>query len=868
MRLLPQHFFTRKSLPLFIAAGLALSGCGDPQKSVEEYVSSAESSCQKEDLKTCEIELKNALQQTPDHSKARFLLGKLYYDIGNYQGAAKELRHALAGAATELDVYPLFAKAMLKSDDAETLLSKSEVGATDTPELQALKQAFSASAQLQLGKRAEAEATLAKVLTNANPPVQARILEARIAASKGQLDQAITLLDNVLASEPNNIDALFLKAEVFKDKSDVAQLESSYQAAVDAIKLEKSFQRFLALRGLAHAQILASKADAARTTVETIESSFFKRLLKDDPQLIYVQTLLAYDKKDFTSAKELGERLLGNTEQFPAVLLLLGTINTQQGNLEQGESQLAQFSQKYPNHEPSRKLLSYIHLQKQNPQQALDTLKPSINDSSDLPTLKLIANAALQTGDTKASKQYFEKALGKAPDDSSLRLGLIRSFIFEENYDEAIEELNELAKDEANRLFANLSIVRVYIKSKDYDNALATLETLSEEEKAHPLVDTMKGTILLMQNDKPAGKEALLAALEKEANYVPALRQLAIVAAQEEDTEQAQAYFQQALDNSPSETKIAEEFAGYLTYLNKDEESLEVLKKAQEATPSEDVALQIAFRHLENKQPLKAFSALTPYKDSGSAEVHVFLGHSYMQQEEYTQALDAYKKAETFKPKSAFIHYLKAAPLRSLERVDEARDSLQKSLELNPDAVPTILALGQLEAMQGNFDYAIKALSGAIKRDPNNAQLIGITAAIVAKSGNREEAQKLYLKSFDLLPTAALAEQIAANYLQSNTPEQAAPFLERATNKITDSARLHNLLASIYIDQGEQNKAIDQFEKAVSADESDARALNNLAWLIKESDTERAYGYAQKALQLDPENSAIKDTVMRIEALR
>ena len=59
---------------------------------------------------------------------------------------------------------------------------------------------------------------------------------------------------------------------------------------------------------------------------------------------------------------------------------------------------------------------------------------------------------------------------------------------------------------------------------------------------------------------------------------------------------------------------------------------------------------------------------------------------------------------------------------------------------------------------------------------------------------------------------------------------------------------------------GDQAGAIGNYETALAMQPENFIALNNLAWLIKEIDTERAVELSARAMELAPENPSILDT--------
>ena len=94
------------TLVLALAAGLA--GCGEPDTA--KLLEQARASIAKKDTEAARIQLKSALQQTPNSAEARFLLGELLLNGGDVAGAEVELRRALELQHPDVQVLPALAQ--------------------------------------------------------------------------------------------------------------------------------------------------------------------------------------------------------------------------------------------------------------------------------------------------------------------------------------------------------------------------------------------------------------------------------------------------------------------------------------------------------------------------------------------------------------------------------------------------------------------------------------------------------------------------------------------------------------------------------------------------------------------------------------
>jgi predicted Zn-dependent protease len=72
------------------------------------------------------------------------------------------------------------------------------------------------------------------------------------------------------------------------------------------------------------------------------------------------------------------------------------------------------------------------------------------------------------------------------------------------------------------------------------------------------------------------------------------------------------------------------------------------------------------------------------------------------------------------------------------------------------------------------------------------------------------------------------------------------------------------MLAQVQAELGQEEAALALLEGLMAADpafQSDPLILNNVAWLLREREPERALGLAERALRSDPSSAAVKDTL-------
>jgi tetratricopeptide (TPR) repeat protein len=158
---------------------LLLSACESPAERASGYLESAENLFEKGDIMKAEIDVKNALQIQPKNANARFLLARINEARQEFQDMASNLRAAV-------DADPEFAEARIKLGSLYAMAGAMEL------------------AEEQAGLLADVD----------RERVDAKIFLAQISAAKGDLEQARLNLEEALAKEPANMQALGLLASI------------------------------------------------------------------------------------------------------------------------------------------------------------------------------------------------------------------------------------------------------------------------------------------------------------------------------------------------------------------------------------------------------------------------------------------------------------------------------------------------------------------------------------------------------------------------------------------------------------------------------------------------------------------------------
>ena len=183
-----QRHYTWRSLG-FAAALLAIACLGANAKDSSTSVKDAEQYLSKGDLKAAEIELRNAVRQSPDNPVIRARLAQVYLDLGHAASAEREARVAREHNGDEADYLTILAEALLRQEKFADLVSLIQPG-DRTPALESKIRSARGAAAAGLNDRSKAEV----MFRDARARAEREVLQLALAQAGSNLSKAAKLL--------------------------------------------------------------------------------------------------------------------------------------------------------------------------------------------------------------------------------------------------------------------------------------------------------------------------------------------------------------------------------------------------------------------------------------------------------------------------------------------------------------------------------------------------------------------------------------------------------------------------------------------------------------------------------------------------
>jgi putative PEP-CTERM system TPR-repeat lipoprotein len=835
-----------------------LGGCSGDNP--ESLIASSKEFLAKNDSKAAVIQLKNALQKDPNLGEARFLLGKALFESGDIAGAEVELRKALERKYANDQTIPLLASAMLATGQAKKVtdeFAKTQLSAGEP--LAALKTTLSAAYAAQ-GNREAAQAELAAALASMADYAPAQLANARMKAVNQNFDEAQTIVDQVLAKNPKNHDALLLSGMLQAAKGNPDNALALYRKAIEAKP------DFL----LAHSAIISSLFQQQKLDEATKQIELLKKVAPKHPQTIYLDAQATYQRKDYKVARELTQQLLKILPNNPNNLQLAGAVEYQLRSYVQAEAYLSKAVQLAPELALARKLLISSYLRAGQPAKALATLQPVLERIEKDPSFLSIAGETyLQNGDAKKAADYFAKASKLDPDDAAKKTSLALAHMAQGNTASGFEELEQITVTDKG-ITADLALIAAYLRTNQPDKALKAIDSLEKKQPDNAATHNLRARTLLSKKDIPGARQSFEKALAINPGFFPAAASLAAIDLTEKKPEDARKRFEAVLAADPKNIQamlaLAElnAAAGGTT-----DEVASLISKAVTTNPSEVAPRLALIQFYLNKKDGK--KALTAANDAAAAipdkpEILDALGRTQQFSGDLNQAMSTYGKLSTLQPNSPLAQMRLAEINLANKNKDEAAKSLKKALDIKPDLIEAQrgLILLALDAKKPN--EALSIARQVQQQKPKEPVGFVLEGDIYASEKAWPEAIKAYQNGLKQVAVPELAIKLHSALLASgNTPEADKMAANWTREHAKDVAfRMH--LGDIATARKDYPQAAQNYRSALDIQPNNPLVLNNLAWVSGQLKAPKAIEYAEKANQLAPNQPPFMDTLAMLLA--
>lgn len=603
-------------------------------------------------------------------------------------------------------------------------------------------------------------------------------LQAKLAAADGKFDQALSLLDKVIARNPNNATLLYEHATMLIDAGRTDKAEAELRKVTAEQPNFYDAQRLLGRMLLDRAGTDRAKIDEA---LEHLKAAFARNPDDLSSGMAVAQMYLSTDRP--AEAEKVLAALLERAPDQRTLNYTYAQVLTKLGRGDESTQYLERAVLLDPTFTPAVLQLIDIY-QKQNEWgKAADLLTPLIaDDPMNVDLQKQQAFYYLRGGLSEKARDAFKALVTADPKDSRSKFYLAEALSDLENYSEADKIYRSLLEEAPNdpELLASFGLSQIGQRkfdegAKAFHQLLAVpdlppnLQALADTQLAYIELqrNNYEGAIalakpILIFNEKP-NSQAINIALEafrKQKKYNEAIALLQPLVEQYAADPFVNARYVEMLARNGEKDKARQAAATEAKFGTRNTAAVaEALIQAGDAP----AAIQLLSDALKNKPDDVdlQFSLGSAYERGGDKKTaeKIFL-----------QILDKHPD------NAAALNYLGYMWAEAGVNLEKAADMLTKAVGQEPHNGAYVDSLGWVYFQQGKLDLAEKYLTDATKLLPRDSTVHEHLGDVLARRGDYGRALSLYRVALTLEPEpkdeAKLRSKIADIEKQSQTAQR------------------------------------------------------------------------------------------------
>jgi tetratricopeptide (TPR) repeat protein len=555
--------------------------------------------------------------------------------------------------------------------------------------------------------------------------------------------------------------------------------------------------------------------------------------------------------------------LFGPSPDDPTVIETLALTEWKLGKPEEASKLLEGALQRFPTDLKSSVMLARVELAKNDSSGAEEVLRKAVVAAPHSPDAALaLGNFYALTHKPEKAEPSLRKALLLDPKNGPALMSLGGLLTASKRLDEA-EKIYKQVSGLSEAAYKPVHAMFLYQTGKT-DAAIAEFEALANSDKNDRAA---RGRLLgaYFALGKTADADNLLrAALKRNPKDTDALLHRAEMRLRWGQMTEAEKDLTQVLHFEPNSAVAHFAMASVLQAQGQENNRRQELRKALSLNSGILPArLALANSLLVAKQPQAALGAIDEAPQSDKSDLRWILARNWVllalgNTQDAKAGID--QALQQGKPPQAVFQQ---GVLRLIHRdYAGARDLMDELLKLDGTDLTVLDMLMQTYVDQNNTESGVKRLAAIASAQPKAAALQQMLGQWYVKSGNYASARKAFeaAKMADahfLSADLQLTDLDLREHHNDSARQRLDPILAADPRNVT--ALL--LLARTEYESGNRAAEIDAYRKAVALDQTNALALNNLAYELAANSPDEALKFAQQAAEMAPDNPNIQDTL-------
>jgi len=421
-----------------------------------------------------------------------------------------------------------------------------------------------------------------------------------------------------------------------------------------------------------------------------------------------------------------------------------------------------------------------------------------------------------------------------------------------------LQELIDLGGDEQIAL-----IIIGNLRNGEFDRAINSSLDLLSANPRNPVYISLAGNVFAASGDYLEARRYFEQALSVRPGFSPASMGLARLEELEGNVDHAVAIYRGLVESGIDSSVPVLALARIEGRQGNTQRVIDLLQSASKEFPDEaGPRMLLAEHYLREKQYEKA-TLLLEESLQGNPDQPVALylmARVLIATDRHKQAVGTLNRLLEIDPESVVSRLLLAEAHLQRGGIESSREILRAVVLENPDDPAALALMAKIEILSGNLDEAMRYSQRIQRLYPDSYIGYLLSGDILAQRNNDAEAGRMYQLAWDRMRRSELAIRLAEVASRSEDKAAALRPLRMWLEDHPGDTRVRRLLGATYMNLGQNDAAIAEYEKVLNANPNDVAILNNLAWIYYQTNDPRGRSMAERAYRAAPQDPAVLDT--------
>ena len=458
--------------------------------------------------------------------------------------------------------------------------------------------------------------------------------------------------------------------------------------------------------------------------------------------------------------------------------------------------------------------------------------------------------------DMQGAVDWFGKAIAQRPTNALARLGRAASLIDLNRDAEAEPDLKAILAVAPKHPMAKYLYALTLAKKRDYAAAKETLTEAGAALDDHLPSLFLKGAVAYALNEQEQSQQSLVRYLDRVPQNARARKLLAAAYVRSNQPAKALEVLKPIENDADLDSQTFTLLGSSYMQMGDVSKGTEYFQKAAEASPERaGIRTQLAISKLAQGKTddAEADLEIALDVDKDATQAGILLSLVRLRKGEFDDAAKSAEQLRKSLPDSPLPTNLLGAVYLGKGDAAKAREMFNESLKKKADFVPARMNLAQLDMRENKPDQAKNEYNAILKTDARNVgALLGLASVAVAEK-NADQAVQWYTRAIDVEPRNITPRmRLVSFYTETGNPQKALSTARDMNATVPNRPEVLEVLGRSEIAVGNAANAQEAFKKLVELAPNSSRAYTLLAsGQMLTDDMKGARASLQKAIDLD-----------------